>query len=732
MIETIRQELAAVWARILEKDPNALPPAAVDSETFYRTEKKAKKLKLPPVTVELQGNWGYCRQPEWECYMVTIWSPANPNLGLPEINYAGPPENAPWAAIAGRVWVSHNRNFDRHVYERLVELGKVPGHPGTYPVATHDRHSLAPSVWHDTADLAVAAHLPRALDKVMAVHWKLKLDKDARADMDGRRWSELNEEEKQRMLKYASVDAMACCLIWLTFSPEWSEFERELSLHTGNIEFRGIPVNTAQVDKDIGVLEAALWKTRNRIPWVDDKDEKGKPYALRSKRALDRECLKCGVPPPASTAQKSKDFLDWLDEYGEKVPAIYELARYRRIDRALSVYKALKARIRPDGRAALGLKYMGAAKTGRWSGANKFNLQNLIKVPLYFDSEYGWLNAKKGKHTRPDGTAFAVDVRACLTASPGRKLLIPDLSQIEPRVLNWVVGNKEFLRLCAGDKEKDIKPLSPYEAHAASSGFKWEGKMKVTLPGMYAYFKARVLSLGYAAGWHKFIEMARGYCESEEQFLSIFAVEVTEEQVRRFLSYLEWMAKKRNSSTARQCLGAWPELDEQTQRIWVNAWTFVRDFRDTNSLIAGYENAEKGTKDGIWQRLDKEFKASVKDGVYENELPSGRVLKYWNVTPQWGWSCRPNDVMAKPQRTYGGLLTENLVQAIARDVFAHGILNLERAGYVVLFHVHDEAIVDAPMDADPEEIMRLLCDVPSWCKSLPVASECEESEHYKK
>jgi DNA polymerase len=88
--------------------------------------------------------------------------------------------------------------------------------------------------------------------------------------------------------------------------------------------------------------------------------------------------------------------------------------------------------------------------------------------------------------------------------------------------------------------------------------------------------------------------------------------------------------------------------------------------------------------------------------------------------------------MARPGRTYGGLLTENLVQAIARDVFAHGVLTLEAAGYQVLFHVHDEAIVDCPLDADPAEIMRLLCTVPEWCKSLPVASECEESAHYKK
>lgn len=721
MREKLRQLAEAAWARALAADPHAIPPAAVDSETFYRTEKTARKLGLSPCTVELSGNWGYCRHPEWECYMVTIWSPGNPNLGLPEINYAGPAKGAPWAAIADRLWLSHNRNFDKHVYERLVELGAVP--KVLQRVVDGDNENWdalrAYSVWHDTADLAVASHLPRALDKVMAVEFGIKLDKGARADMDGRRWSELNEEDQKRMLDYAADDAIACCLIWLTKGAEWPEFERQLSLHTGNIEFRGVPVNRAQVEKDIGVLETALWNTRNRIPWVDKEDEDtGKPYALRSKKALNLECMKCGVPPPVSTAQKSKDFLDWLDEYGDTVPAIFELARYRRLDRALSVYKALLARIRPDGRAALGLKYMGAEKTGRWSGANKFNLQNLMKVPMYFDAEYGWMAPKSGKNPRPDNCTFVVDVRACITASKGRKLLIPDLSQIEPRVLNWLVRNYEFLKACADG-------LSPYEAHAAASGFEWEGSMRDDLPGMYAYYKARVLSLGYAAGWHKFIEMARGYCKTEEEFLAIFAVPVTEEQVNRFLSYLEWLVKKMNSSSARQQRAAWEELDGQTRRIWVNAWCAVQDFRKTNPLIADRET-------GIWARLDKAFKDSVKEGVFENELPSGRVLKYFNVSPQWGWSCRPGNVMARPQRTYGGLLTENMTQAIARDVFGYGILNLEAAGYEVLFHVHDEAIIDAPLDADPAEIKRILCQVPDWCKSLPVAAGCEESQHYKK
>lgn len=728
MREPLQQILSAALARPGRKTGER-PAAAVDFETFYRTEKTAKRLRLSACTVELQGNWGYCRHPEWEAYMVSIYSPACEELGLPEVSFVGAVKDAPWADIAGRVWLSHNRNFDKHVFERCVEQGLVPG------ITTELDARCAYTQWHDTADLAVFVHLPRALAKVANLAYNLALDKGARTDMDGVQWRELDEDQRERLLAYALEDSVIAWVFWSDYSDRWPEHERALSLHTGNIESRGIPVDRAGVLTDIGILETALWKTRNRIPWVDTEDEDtGKPYALRSKKALNRECLKCGVPPPDSTAAKSADFLDWLDEYGDKVPAIFELARYRRLDRALSVYKALLSRIRPDGRAALGLKYMGADKTGRWSGANKFNLQNLIKVPFFFTAEFEWADAGS-RGAKPENAAFVVDIRSRLTASPGRKLLIPDLSQIEPRVLNWVVGNTPFLNLIA-KPGPDGKTMSPYEAHArAFMGYAppaGSPPMKKHAQGLYALAKARVLALGYGAGWAKFIEMARGYCETEAEFLAVFATTPDEAVVERFLDYLSFLVDKMGHKASKDALAAWPELDEQTQHIWVNSWVQVQDFRKTNPLIASKENPDRGTKSGLWERLDKDFKASVNDGVFENELPSGRVLKYFSVTPQWGWSCRPGNPMARPGRTYGGLLTENLVQAIARDVFAHGVLTLEAAGYQVLFHVHDEAIVDCPLDADPAEIMRLLCTVPEWCKSLPVASECEESAHYKK
>jgi hypothetical protein len=688
MQDNLRQQ-AAQAEELLASKGRDLRFAAVDFETFYRSEKSAARTGKKACSVIDSGNWAYCRHPDWHAFLVSIFSPA---CG---IDYVGPVESAPWERIAGFTWLSHNRNFDRHVYERLHELGKVP--------------APAWSVWHDTADLAVYSHLPRSLKNAVAANFGLKLDKDTRTLMDGKSWTDLSPDQQERMRLYAIDDAIACWLLWATFESRWPDHERQASLQTGEIEFRGIPVDLAAVQTDIAVLETAKWHAQNAIPWYNAEDKDGDAIAIGSRNALNEECLKHGVTPPTTTARKSKEFLDWLDKFGARVPAVIELNRYRRIDRMLSVYRSLLARVRPDGRAAIGLKYGGAERTLRWSGTSGFNLQNIGKTPFYFDAEGRWL--EPGSVTQ---AAMTVDLRSRFVASEGRKLIIADLSQIEPRILNWFVQNKRFLELCSAG-------MSPYEAHARASMGWSGGNLKKEDPVMYALAKARVLALGYGAGWAKFIEMARGYLPSEKEFLAIFGVTPSDEETEDFLRYLRWLSEDLQHKSATKSLIAWRELDDRTRNIWVNSWLQVQSFRRSNPNICR-----------LWSVLDEALRGSEEDGILEVPLVSGRSLKYFQVTSALGWQSVPGNIFNTPQRTYGGLLAENMVQAIARDCFLHGLLNLERAGFRVLFHVHDEVVVDAPMDARPEQVVAELTRLPSWADQLPVAAEAEESTHYKK
>jgi len=83
-------------------------------------------------------------------------------------------------------------------------------------------------------------------------------------------------------------------------------------------------------------------------------------------------------------------------------------------------------------------------------------------------------------------------------------------------------------------------------------------------------------------------------------------------------------------------------------------------------------------------------------------------------------------------QTYGGLWTENLVQATARDLLFHALKILDEHDYSVVAHVHDEVIIEAPIGTDIKEIDRLMCVLPSWAEGLPIAAEGEELEFYRK
>jgi DNA polymerase len=81
---------------------------------------------------------------------------------------------------------------------------------------------------------------------------------------------------------------------------------------------------------------------------------------------------------------------------------------------------------------------------------------------------------------------------------------------------------------------------------------------------------------------------------------------------------------------------------------------------------------------------------------------------------------------------YGGKLAENLVQAVARDVFAEALIRLVHAGIEVVFHCHDEVVCEVPLDTDPADIERLMSITPDWLSGCPLAAESVETEHYLK
>jgi DNA polymerase len=211
-----------------------------------------------------------------------------------------------------------------------------------------------------------------------------------------------------------------------------------------------------------------------------------------------------------------------------------------------------------------------------------------------------------------------------------------------------------------------------YEAHARATMGWTGGKLKDEDKRKYSLAKARCLGLGYGCGANKFMVVAK--------------------------------------KMAGLDLGA-----AEAERL-------VTEFRASNPLIVN-----------LWRKLDRAVRAS-RGGTVEFELPSGRTLRQFDV------ACRDNSYWARNTRgephrkIYGGLATENVTQATARDVFGEALLRVEEKFPVVL-HVHDEVVCEVPVaeaEAARAEIIRLMSQTPAWLPGCPINAEAVVSPHYVK
>jgi DNA polymerase len=152
----------------------------------------------------------------------------------------------------------------------------------------------------------------------------------------------------------------------------------------------------------------------------------------------------------------------------------------------------------------------------------------------------------------------------------------------------------------------------------------------------------------------------------------------------------------------------------------------VRQWRKANSKIVNY-----------WKRLDDAFRDGGpvrqvrvhRDGPDRHiELPSGRSLRYHNVKSTGGRLSFVSPSGARVQ-TYGGSLTENVTQAVARDLLAHALSEMTDAGLEVVGHVHDEVLVAG---TDLERVTELMTAAPAWAHGLPLAAEGFVTNRYKK
>ena len=613
----------------------------LDFETYYDKE----------VSVKTLGAGQYAAHPMTDIYLLSVCDG--------ESSWVGHPRDFSWSVLeAYDGMISYNALFEESMTSiGLPRMGVDPGPALTLP-------------WHDASDLGAYVQGTTNLNATIKKAYGSTLDKASRNSMEGKTWEQC--PDKARMTEYARRDSWWTHKFFLDYINKWPDWEQKISAITRYSVRRGVWVNRGLLKTYLEAAEQELFDVERSLPWMEQGD---KPT---STKAIAVQCRKSGIPCPPVRDKDEEGFILWESTYAPAHPWILGVSKWRSVNKILKQLRTLAMRLRPDDTMESPLRYFGACSTGRWSGDGGFNFQNMRKAALLC-------------------AGVMVDIRRLFGPRPGMKMFIADLAQIEPRILNWMVGNEAMLGLMR-------KGMSPYEAFARSN-LGWSGgKLKEEDADQYAMAKAMVLALGYQAGAERFISMAYDYTGGKLKLT----------------------------------------LEESQEA--------VDKFRAASPLLSDKET-------GMWNFLDREFKrAAVTDGNFEFELPSGRTIKYSDIRRgvrsypekkeirklvEGQWITQLVNVPKKKQvflvqvdgRTksvYGGLLTENITQAAARDVFALCYENLVDNSFHVPFTVHDEAVIEAPIDTKKEDIEEIMAVRPEWMPGLPVEAEVKEVPFYQK
>ncbi len=270
--------------------------------------------------------------------------------------------------------------------------------------------------------------------------------------------------------------------------------------------------------------------------------------------------------------------------------------------------------------------------------------------------------------------------------------MVADFSAIEARVISWLAG--EQWRLDVFKTHGNI-----YEASASQMFGVPIEKIKKGNPEYALRQKGKVA------------ELALGYQGSSGALIQMGALDMglSEEEL--------------------------PEIVER----WRSANRRIVDLWHTVQLCA-----IKAITTGTAQAMQKGITFAIENGNLVITLPSKRRLFYIRpeiITNSFGSKALAymgqNQKSGKWEKipTYGGKLTENIIQAIARDCLAESIKNLVKVGYVPVFHIHDEVICEVPKNSDYftlERAIEIMCKPINWAEGLPLNADGFKSDYYKK
>lgn len=434
---------------------------------------------------------------------------------------------------------------------------------------------------------------------------------------------------------------------------------------------------------------------------------------ISTQRLTDEAISLTGLQNPNSAAQ----LLQWLRDNGTEADNLQKATvaellggiNPNKVRRMLEIRQQLgKTSIkkyvamdtaRGEGDRVRGLtQYYGANRTGRWAG-RLVQMQNLPRNYLKtLDYARNLVKAKNYDGVRilygnvPD--TLSQLIRTAFIPSAGHKFVVADFSAIEARVIAWLAGEQWVNEVFATHGKI-------YEATASQMFGVPVERIAKGNPEYSLRQKGKVatLALGYQGGTSALIAMGA------------LQMGLTEEELPDIVQ-------------------RWRQANPRIKGLW---------YAIENAALAVMETAQPQGINGLIFALEGDL--IYGQSFLTARLPSGRKLfypkpflkenrfekmavHYYTV----GQQTRKWEVTS----TYGGKMVENIVQAIARDCLAVTLERIATKGLQVVFHVHDEVIIDAPMETTVEEICGLMAEPIPWAPGLVLKGAGFESQYYMK
>lgn len=373
-------------------------------------------------------------------------------------------------------------------------------------------------------------------------------------------------------------------------------------------------------------------------------------------------------------------------------------------------YDALETCIADDGRVRGLLQFYGANRTGRWAG-RLVQVQNLPRTythplpparQLVKDRNIDGLRLMYGSIN----DTLSQLIRTAFVATPGNVLIDADFSAIEARVISWLAGQEWRLEVFRTHGKI-------YEASASQMFHVPIEKIKKGNPEYALRQRGKVaeLALGYQGGVSAMRRMDTGHNLDD----------LSDDEVKGIVD-------------------RWRETNSMIRDLW----NIVDSAAVTVITNGGAQTIRSETTDAVIT-LACELDVITGTRYMTILLPSGRKLYY--PSPEIGvnrWGNPSVSYMGQNQttkrwervETYGGKLVENIVQAIARDCLAIAIENLEAQGLHVVFHIHDEVVIDTPAWADEDTMLETVTKIMTkpipWAQMLPLNADGWVDKYFKK